>query len=52
MVAKLKRLSPRAQEAMKILACLGHVAEITILTLGHEETQEVMHATLTTQAEA
>jgi tetratricopeptide (TPR) repeat protein len=31
---------------MKLLACLGHVAEITILTLGHEETEEAMHATL------
>src|SRR6202453_3185066 len=46
MVGKLKRLSPRAQEAMKLLACLGRVAEITILTLGHEETEEAMHATL------
>ena len=35
MVEKLKRLSPRAQEAMKLLACLGHVAEIATLTLVH-----------------
>ena len=46
MVEKLKRLSPRAQEAMKLLACLGHVTEITTLALGHEETEEAMHATL------
>jgi PAS domain S-box-containing protein len=46
MVDKLKRLSPRTQEAMKQLACLGHVAEIATLTLVHEETEESMHATL------
>jgi PAS domain S-box-containing protein len=46
MVEKLKRLAPRAREAMKLLACLGHVAEITTLTLGHEETEEAMDATL------
>ena len=46
MVEKLKRLSPRAQEAMKLLACLGHAAEIATLTLVHEETEEAMHATL------
>ncbi len=46
MVEKLKRLSPRGQEALKLLACLGHVAEITTLAVGHEETEEAMHATL------
>jgi predicted ATPase len=46
MVEKLKRLSPPAQEAMKLLACLGHAAEIGVLTLGYEETEEAMHATL------
>jgi hypothetical protein len=46
MVEKLKRLSAPTQEAMKLLACLGHVAEIGALTLGYEETEEAMHATL------
>ena len=46
MVEKLKRLSPGAQEAMKQLACLGHVAEIATLTLVHQETEESMRATL------
>ena len=40
MVEKLKRLSSATQEAMKQLACLGHVAEIAALTLVHQETQE------------
>ena len=46
MVGKLKRLSSRTREAMKQLACLGHVAEIVTLNLVHEETEEAMHATL------
>ena len=46
MVGKLKRLSSPTQEAMKQLACLGHVAEIVTLTLVHEETEEAMHAAL------
>ena len=43
MAAKLRRLSAPTQEAMKLLACLGHVTEIAPLTLGHEETEEAMH---------
>jgi PAS domain S-box-containing protein len=46
MVEKLKRLPPSTQEAMKLLACVGHVAEIDALTLGYEETEEAMHAAL------
>ncbi len=46
MVEKLKRLSPRTREAMKQLACLGHVAKIATLTLVQEETEEAIRATL------
>jgi predicted ATPase len=46
MVEKLKRLSPRSQEAVRQLACLGHSAEITTLTLVHEKTEEAIHDTL------
>jgi PAS domain S-box-containing protein len=46
MVEKLNRLSRRAQEAMKQLACLGHIVEIATLSLVHEETEEAINATL------
>jgi len=46
MVEKLKRLSVPAQEAIKELACLGNVAEIAIVTLVHEDTEEAFHAAL------
>ena len=46
LVEKMKRLSVRAQEAMKQLACLGNVAEIATLTLVYGETEEAMHAAL------
>jgi hypothetical protein len=43
---KLKRLSAATQEALKQLACLGNVAEITTLSLVHGTTEEAMHAAL------
>ena len=46
MAGKLKRLPVTTQEALKHLACLGNVAEITTLTLVHETTEAVMHAAL------
>ena len=46
MVEKLKRLSPGTQEAIKRLACLGHVADIATLTLVQEDTDEPMHEAL------
>src|ERR1700736_3979895 len=46
MAGKLKRLSATTQEALKQLACLGNVAEITTLTLVHGETEEATHAAL------
>src|SRR6202790_4483839 len=46
MAGKLKRLSATTQEALKQLACLGNVAEITTLTLVHGETEEALHAAL------
>ncbi len=46
MVEKLKRLSPRAQQAMKQLACLGHSADIKTLALVSEETEKATRAML------
>jgi PAS domain S-box-containing protein len=46
MVGKLKRLPVPAQEAMKQLACLGNVADVSTLTLVYEEAEEVVHAAL------
>ena len=46
MVEKLERLSAPAQEALKVLACLGNVADIATLTLVYEETEEAVHAAL------
>jgi predicted ATPase len=46
LAGKLKRLSAATQEALKQLACLGNVAEITTLSLVHGTTEEAMHAAL------
>jgi predicted ATPase/signal transduction histidine kinase len=46
MAGKLSRLSAPTQEALKQLACLGNVAEISTLTLVHAETEEAMHDAL------
>jgi PAS domain S-box-containing protein len=46
LVEKMKRLSVPAQEAMKQLACLGAVADISTLSLVHEDTKAAMHAAL------
>jgi PAS domain S-box-containing protein len=46
MVAKLKRLSEPTQQALKQLACLGNVAEITTLTLVRGLSEEEIHAAL------
>ena len=46
LVEKMQRLSIPAQEAMKRLACLGSVADVAILTLVYEETEEGVHAAL------
>jgi PAS domain S-box-containing protein len=43
---KLKRLSATTQEALKQLACLGNVAEITTVTLVHGATEEAIRAAL------
>jgi predicted ATPase/signal transduction histidine kinase len=52
MAGKLKRFSAATQEALKQLACLGHVAEIATLTLVHGQTEEAVHATLWEAVEA
>jgi len=46
MTGKLKRFSATTQEALKQLACLGNLAEITTLALVHGETEEATHAAL------
>jgi PAS domain S-box-containing protein len=46
MAAKLKRLSSTTQEALKQLACLGNVADITTLALVSGEAEEAIHAAL------
>jgi predicted ATPase len=46
MAGKLKRFSVATQEALKQLACLGNVAEITTLSLVHGTTEEAMHMRL------
>ena len=46
MVEKLKRLSAFTQEALKLLACLGAVAEIAILALVQRDTEEAIHTAL------
>jgi PAS domain S-box-containing protein len=44
--AKLKRFSTTTQEALKQLACLGNIAEISTLALVHGETEEEVDAAL------
>jgi PAS domain S-box-containing protein len=46
MVRKLKRLSITTQDALKHLACLGNMAEISTLSVAYEQTEEAMHAAL------
>ena len=46
MVGKLKRLSATTQEALKQLACLGNVAEVTNLALVHGKAERAIHAAL------
>ena len=43
---RLKRFSATTQEALKQLACLGNVAEISTLALVHGDTEEAMRAAL------
>ena len=44
MAGKLKRLSATTQQALKDLACLGNVAEVTALTLVQGKTEEEIDA--------
>ena len=46
MVAKLTRLSPRTQEAVQQLACIGNSAEITVLAIAFETSEEQVHLAL------
>jgi PAS domain S-box-containing protein len=46
MAGKLRRFSAATQEALKQLACLGNLAEVSTLALVHGETEEAMHAAL------
>jgi PAS domain S-box-containing protein len=46
MVGKLKRLPDATQDALKQLACLGNVVEMTRLTLVQGESEEAIHAAL------
>jgi PAS domain S-box-containing protein len=52
MAKKLERLSDPTREALKLLACLGNVADVATLTLVYEETEEAMHAALWEAARA
>jgi PAS domain S-box-containing protein len=52
MAKKLERLSVPTREALKLLACLGNVADVATLTLVYEETEEAMHAALWEAARA
>jgi PAS domain S-box-containing protein len=52
MAEKLERLSVPTREALKLLACLGNVADVATLTLVYEETEEAMHAALWEAARA
>jgi predicted ATPase/signal transduction histidine kinase len=45
-IRKLKRLTPATQDALSHLACLGNVAEIGMLSIAHQQTEEAMHAAL------
>src|SRR4029077_7166900 len=44
MTGKLRRLSATAQKTLKLLACLGNVAEIATLAMVERETEGVTHA--------
>jgi predicted ATPase/signal transduction histidine kinase len=44
MIGRLRRLAPEAQEALKLLACLGNHADFATLAKLHGETDEAMHA--------
>jgi predicted ATPase len=46
MAGKLRRLSAATKDALKHLACLGNVAELTTVALVHGETEEVVRAAL------
>jgi PAS domain S-box-containing protein len=46
MSGKLKRLCATTQEALKQLACLGNVAEVTTLALVRGEKEEAIHTAL------
>jgi len=46
MVQKLKRLSVAAQDALKHLACLGNLADVRMLSMVYQQTEESMHAAL------
>src|SRR4029077_18655702 len=46
MAGKLKRLSATTQEALKQLACLGNVAEVTTLALVRGDKEEAIHTAL------
>ncbi|MDB5042466.1 MAG: histidine kinase [Candidatus Eremiobacteraeota bacterium] len=46
MIGKLKRLPSNTQEALKLLACLGNVAEIATLTMIRDQSEEALHTAL------
>jgi len=46
MAGKLKRLSATTQEALKLLACLGNLAEVATLAMVRGETNEAVHTAL------
>jgi PAS domain S-box-containing protein len=46
MAEKLERLSAPTQEALKVLACLGNVADVDTLTRVYEQTEGAVHAAL------
>ncbi len=44
MIGRLRRLSPEAQEALKLLACLGNQADFATFAKLRSESDEAMHA--------
>ena len=46
MISRLRRLPPEAQEALKLLACLGNHADFATLAKLHSGSDEAMHAGL------
>src|SRR6202166_4647719 len=44
MIGRLRRLSPEAQEALKLLACLGNHADFATLAKLRSESDDAMHA--------